>query len=395
MSASLYANALAPFLAEGERLRPAGGEVFDAHTHLGLDEDGRSLDLQTLLSQLDGAGASRACVFPLHDPERKPSYSVPNDRVLAWAGESGGRLIPFCRLDPAEAPVAEGERCLARGARGIKLHPRAQAFAFDGLEMDGIFTLAEEASVPILIHAGREMPPIADGLADLALRHPDVVLILAHGAICDQGILTSRLADHPGVLYDTSCFFPIDVIELFARVPAERIVFASDPPYGLTSSGLYLALRVAAHAGLDEQATSGVIGGTMAGLIDGRGLPPVSAPRGAVEITLQGRLARAYGYGSLAGPALFAGAIEQAQGMLDLAIAVCRDPDPGAAGEALDAIGAALLAARALLNTDGGARPALDLLFRAMARAATEPTSATAQPTRPARDALARAGQDA
>src|ERR1035441_2853995 len=25
-----------------------------------------------------------------------------------------------------------------------------------------------------------------------------------------------------GVLYDTSCFFPLDVIELFARVPAER-----------------------------------------------------------------------------------------------------------------------------------------------------------------------------
>jgi uncharacterized protein len=398
VSASLYADALAPFLAEGERLRPADAEVFDAHTHLGLDEDGRSLDLQTLLSQLDAAGARRACVFPLHDPKRKPSYSLPNDRVLEWAAESDGRLIPFCRLDPAEAPVAEGERCIANGARGIKLHPRAQAFAFDGPEMDGIFTLAEAASVPILIHAGRGMPPIADGLADLALRHPEVVLILAHGAICDQGILTSRLAGHPGVLYDTSCFFPFDVIELFARVPAERIVFASDPPYGLTSSGLYLALRVAAHAGLDEQATGGVVGGTIAGLVDGHGLPPVSAPRGAPDITLPGRLARAYGYGSLAGPALFAGAIEQAQGMLDLAIAVCRDPEPGAAGEALDAIGAALLAARALLDSDGGARPALDLLFRAMARAATERpehSSTTAPPTRPARGALAPAGQDA
>jgi hypothetical protein len=393
VSASIYANALAPFLNECEQLLPANAEVLDAHTHLGLDEDGRSLDLQTLLSQLDRAKARRACVFPLHDPERKPSYSVPNDRVLAWAAESDGRLIPFCRLDPAEAPVAEGERCIARGARGIKLHPRAQAFAFDGPEMDSIFTLAEEASVPILIHAGRGMPPIADGLADLALRHPDVVLILAHGAICDQGILTSRLAEHPGVLYDTSCFFPIDVIELFARVPAERIVFASDPPYGLPSSGLYLALRVAAHAGLDEQTARAVIGGTMAGLVDGRGLPPALPARGATEITLQGRLARAYGYGSLAGPALFAGAIEQAQGMLDLAIAVCRDPDPGSAGEALDAIGAALIAARALLDTDGGARPALDLLFRAVARAATESMSATAQPTRPAPDALARVGQ--
>jgi hypothetical protein len=395
VSASIYADALAPFLVEAEKLRPRDGEVFDAHTHLGLDEDGRSLDLETLLSQLDFAGARRACVFPLHDPERKPSYSVPNDRVLRWAGESEGRLIPFCRLDPAEAPVAEGERSIANGARGIKLHPRAQAFAFDGPEMDGIFTLAEEAGIPILIHAGRGMPPIADGLADLALRHPEVVLILAHGAICDQGILTSRLADHPGVLYDTSCFFPIDVIELFARVPAERIVFASDPPYGLSASGLYLALRVAAHVGLDTSAMQAVIGETMGALVDGRGLPPTSPPRGSGELTLPGRLARAYGYASLAGPALFAGATEQAQGMLDLAIAVCRDPDPDGSGEALDAIGAALIAARTLLDTDGGARPAIDLLFRAVARAATEPKSATEQPTRPAPDALARAGQGA
>ncbi len=349
--------------------------MIDAHTHLGLDEDGRSLDLNTLLSQLDDAGAHRACVFPLHDPERKPSYRLPNDRVLAWAGESDGRLTPFCRLDPAEEPVAEGERCIANGARGIKLHPRAQAFAFDSPEMNDIFTLAEEAKVPILIHAGRGMPPIADGLADLALRHPDTVLILAHGAICDQGILTSRLAGHPGVLYDTSCFFPIDVIELLARVPAERVVFASDPPYGLTSSGLYLALRVAAHAGLDDQALRGVIGETMAGLIDGRGLPPISVPRGTSEITMQGRLARAYGYASLAGPALFGGAIEQAQGMLDLAIAVCRDPEPGAAGEALETIGGALVASRALLDTEAGPRPAIDLLFRAVAHAATEPSA--------------------
>ncbi|MFZ1926010.1 MAG: amidohydrolase family protein, partial [Solirubrobacteraceae bacterium] len=313
-----------------------------------------------------------------------------------WAGESEGRLIPFCRLDPAEAPVAEGERCIAKGARGIKLHPRAQAFAFDSPEMEAIFKLASEANVPILIHAGRGMPPIADGLADLALRYPDAVLILAHGAICDQGILTSRLADHPGVLYDTSCFFPMDLIELFARVPSERIVFASDPPYGLTSSGLYLALRVAAHAGLDEQATSAVIGGTMAGLVDGHGLPPVSAPRGKHQITMQGRLARAYGYASLAGPAMFAGAVEQAQGMLDLAIAVCRDPDPGGVGEALDEIGAGLIAARALLESEENLRPALDLLFRAVARAATElSVSAPAiEPTTPpAQDGLARSVQ--
>ena len=279
MNDSLYADALAPFIAEVRRLRPADAEVVDAHTHLGLDEDGRSLTLTQLLSQLDAAGARRACVFPLHDPERKPAYSAPNDRVLASARESKDRLLGFCRLDPAEDPVAEGERCLAAGARGIKLHPRAQDFVFDGREMDDVFKLAEAADVPILIHAGRGLPPLAEGLVDLALRHPGAVLILAHGAICDQGILTSRLADHPGVLYDISCFFPLDVIELFARVPAERIVFASDPPYGLPATSLYMALRVAWQAGLDEACTRAVLGGTMAALLDGHGLPATAPPR--------------------------------------------------------------------------------------------------------------------
>ncbi|HXR28003.1 MAG TPA: amidohydrolase family protein [Solirubrobacteraceae bacterium] len=372
MNDSLYAEALAPFLAEVRDMRPGEAEVIDAHTHLGLDEDGRSLTLEQLLRQLDAAQAARACVFPLHDPERKPSYSLPNDRVIAWAGESEGRLVPFCRLDPAEDPLAECERCLAAGARGIKLHPRAQDFDFDGAEMNHVFGLAESAHVPLLIHAGRGLPPLADGLVELALRHPGAVLILAHGAICDQGILTTRLADHPGVLYDISCFFPIDVIELFARVPAERIVFASDPPYGLPATTLYMALRVARQAGLDDAATKAMLGGTMAGLLDGGGLPAATAPRRGPRITLAGRLARVYGYASLVGPALFTGVREQARAMLEMAIASCRDPDPGAEGEALAVIGAALEAASALLESEDGLRPAIDLVYRSIVRAATE-----------------------
>jgi hypothetical protein len=344
VSSSIYVDALAPFLKETQRLLPSDAEVFDAHTHLGLDEDGRSLTLAQLLALLDDAGARRACVFPLHDPERQPAYSTPNDRVLAWASESEGRLVPFCRLDPSEGALAEAERCLAEGARGIKLHPRAQDFVFDGPEMREVFALAEGAQVPILIHAGRGLPPLADGLADLALRHPGAVLILAHGAICDQGILTSRLAGHPGVLYDISCFFPIDVIELFARVPAERIVFASDPPYGLPATSLYMALRIAAQAGLDEGAVRGVLGGTMAALVDGHELPPVTAP----------------------------GVIDQAQAMLSMAIAACRDPEPEEMGDALETIGAAFTAAGTLLDTENGIGPAIDLVFRAIVRAATE-----------------------
>jgi uncharacterized protein len=369
---SIYAEALAPFIAETAALRPKDAEAIDAHTHLGLDEDGRSLTLEQLLGQLDAAEARRACVFPLHDPERSPAYSLPNDRVRQWASESDGRLVPFCRLDPAEGPLAEAERSLAAGAKGIKLHPRAQGFTFDGGDLDDVFKLAEEARVPVLIHAGRGLPPLADGLANLALQYPGAALILAHGAICDQGILSTRLADHPAVLYDMSCFFPLDVIELFARVPAERVVFASDPPYGLPATTLYMALRVAAQAGLDEATTRLVLGGTMAALIDGEELPAVTPPRRGPTVTVSGRLMRAYGYASLVGPALFTGVAEQAVAMLEMAIAACRDPDPGDDGEALETIGRALQAAATVAVEEDGVRPAIDLVYRAIVLAATQ-----------------------
>src|SRR4029078_5795552 len=101
--------------------------------------------------------------------------------------------------------------------------------------------------VPIRSSGGRGMPPM-DPLAELALRFPEVTLVLAHAGIAGQGMFASKLADHPSVLYDTSAFAAIDVVELFARVPAERIVFASDSPYGQPLPDLYLAMRAAARA---------------------------------------------------------------------------------------------------------------------------------------------------
>jgi len=162
------------------------------------------------------------------------------------------------------------------------------------------------------------------------------------------------------------------VIELFARVPAERIVFASDPPYGQPATTLYMALRVASQARLDEATTRALLGGTMAALIDGQPLPQVGRARRGPSIELSGRLARVYGYASLIGPALFAGAVEQAGGMLDMAIAACRDPQPDGVGEALEVIGGALGAAKVLLQEQDGVRPAIDLVYRSIVRAATE-----------------------
>ena len=104
----------------------------------------------------------------------------------------------------------------------------------------------------------------------------------------------------------------------------------------------------------------------------GEGLPAPSAPLRGASITLSGRLARVYGYASLVGPALFSGIADQALAMLDMAVAACRDPDPGEDGEAMEMIGAALTAAGKLMAEEGGVRPAIDLVYRSIVRAATE-----------------------
>jgi hypothetical protein len=369
--------AFAPFAEELDRLRPPGAAVLDAHTHLGQDEDGQRLTPEALIDFLDEAGpGTKACAFPLHDPDRSPSYRRPNDRVLAWARESGGRIIPYCRLDPADHPVSEAERCLALGARGIKLHPRAQAFTFTDPAIEAIFAVARDARVPILVHAGRGMAPM-DALAAVALRNPEVTLVLAHAAIAGQGMFAETLAEHPAVLYDTSCFSSLDVVELFARVPAERIVFASDAPYGHPFTSLFQALRVSALAGLDSEDRKLVVGGTMAAVLNGESLPAARPPRLDAVRPASGSLLRAGAYLLMAaGLALSGGGPPDSARMLPyiaLSRCVCRDPAPGPAGPALARIDNAMRAAEHLIAKGGPqSLAAVGLVHAAAVVAATE-----------------------
>jgi hypothetical protein len=106
--------------------------------------------------------------------------------------------------------------------------------------------------------------------------------------------------------------------------------------------------------------------------LSGEDLPPVTAPRAPERITLSGRLARVYGYASLTGPALFSGLAEQAQAMLEMALAACRDPRPGADRHALEMIAAALDCARELGRGADGTAGALNLIYCSMVCAATE-----------------------
>src|SRR5579871_689000 len=106
---------------ELRRLLPEGADIFDAHLHLGHDIDGMVGDEHALAEVMAQYGISRAFVFCLDEPDRHPGFRAANDRTLAFAERSNGRLVPFVRLDLNESPIEEARRCLDASARGIKL----------------------------------------------------------------------------------------------------------------------------------------------------------------------------------------------------------------------------------------------------------------------------------
>ncbi len=335
-----------------ERVRaglPAGLDIYDAHTHLGHDIDGMAGVYDELIGGMDKYGVSRANMFCLDEPERGPRFSAGNDRTLEFAARSEGRLVPFVRLDLNEEPVEEAVRCLDLGARGIKLHPRAQKFLPNDERLIPVFALAAERGVPILIHAGRGLPPIAAGLEKLVDDHPGTQLILAHAGIADLANLAHRFSGKRGVFFDTSVWSAIDLLGLLRLVPPEQIVYASDYPYGQQPGSLLLAMRVAQVVGLDERQIRDLFAGNANRIADGEQPLEPSQPQGIETLAQPLAQARIHQYLSMALPLLFTGQ-QDGFGALGLALNATEEPN-GHHREELDEIRELLVAARDLWAT--------------------------------------------
>ncbi|HZT92146.1 MAG TPA: amidohydrolase family protein [Gaiellaceae bacterium] len=305
-------------------LVPAGADIFDVHTHLGHDIDGMVGDYDQLEDSMRRFGISRAFVFCLDEPDRHPAFGKANDRTLAFAARSGGRLIPFVRLDLNESPLEEARRCLDAGARGIKLHPRAQRFTATDERLGPVFELAAERRVPILIHGGRGLPPIAEGLRALVDRYPQATLIIAHAGIADLAALARCMAGRKGVLFDTSTWSPVDLLDFYRQVPPEQVVYASDYPYGQQPGSLLIALKTARFAGYSEAQLRALLGETANALADGRDLPEPTQPIGPERYVQPMQFARIHQYLSMTTPLLWARQPDTA-GMLGLAINTCGE----------------------------------------------------------------------
>jgi uncharacterized protein len=339
---------VAAYDAELEALIPDGAELFDAHVHVGRDIDGFVAPYDELVSFLRRYGVRRAFAFCMDEPDREPAFRAPNDRTLAAAERSEGLLVPFVRLDLSEEPIEEARRCLDRGARGIKLHPRAQGFLLNDERLAPVFELAAERRVPILIHGGRGLPPIADNLGRLVDAYPEAQLIIAHGGIADLAALSETFGGRSGVFFDTSVWSPIDLLDMWNRVAPEQVLYASDFPYGQQPGSLFIALRTARLAGLSDDQLLDMLGRSAGRIADGEPALPLSQPGRNGTLAQPISLARIHNYLAMATPLLWTRQTDSI-GVLGLALNACAERDGHA--EERERIAELLSCARELWRT--------------------------------------------
>lgn len=206
-----------------------------------------------------------------------------NDALIAAGRNSGGKIVPFCTVQPRAGAAAarEVERCAAAGCRGVgELYPDGQAFTVDDLaDVGPLLEVCRALQLPILIHAsepvghsyrgkGGTTPERLYGLLRLAA---DVPLILAHcgGGFAFYELMPEVAALTEQVYYDTAAaaylYRPAAVARLHDLAPG-RVLFGSD--YRLLSQRRML--RYVREAGLPPEALAAVRGGNAARLL---GLP--------------------------------------------------------------------------------------------------------------------------
>ena len=250
--------------ASGCRLSPAITESqnFQALSKLlRLSERAKTIDesyVLALAEHLQRSGLQKGlilaqdAVYDQHgDPDwaRTPFY-VPNDYLFEIVARYPQWMLPCISINPdRKDALAELERCVAKGARALKIHPPIQGVDLADKKHTRFFQRCAALKTVVLVHTGHEhSSPIIDvGLAnprklELALDQGCTV-VACHCGTGRQADLPDMLPDflnmtrqYPNLWGDTSVLGGFgrarDFLRLLDDKPAcERLLHGSDFPF--------------------------------------------------------------------------------------------------------------------------------------------------------------------
>lgn len=194
---------------------------------------------------------TRAVVFG--GKARLAGIWVDDRHIAGHVAQAPGDLIGFLSVDPTqpgwEDELRHGHEEL--GLRGIKLLPMYAGFKACDPELDPLWSYAARHGLPVLLHAGttfiRQAPlecTFPRLVEPVALRHPEVKIILAHLGHPWEGECVVTIRKHPNVYADISAlhYRPFQLYHSLMLAQEygvwHKLLFGSDFPFTTVNASI-------------------------------------------------------------------------------------------------------------------------------------------------------------
>jgi hypothetical protein len=177
-----------------------------------------------------------------------------DDRYVAdYVAAHPDTLIGFLSVDPTqegwEREMEAGHQEL--GLRGIKLMPMYAGFRPDDSSLDPLWRYASKHQLPVLLHTGTTFISQAPlectlprHLDPVAIRHPDVKIIMAHLGHPYEGECVVTIRKHPNVYADISAlhYRPFQLYHSLMLTQEygvwNKLLFGSDYPFTTVNASI-------------------------------------------------------------------------------------------------------------------------------------------------------------
>ncbi len=241
--------------------------IVDCHCHVGIGHDYQQ-SLNQQLKEMDEFEIDQAVICTV-DRYIAVENHLGNDFILSAIKMYPNRFYAFATANPwyGEKAVDELKRAINEGAQGIKLHPSLQGFLLCDNLVYPILEFAREVNVPIYFHTGTPAYSQPMHVAELALRFPEVNLIMGHMGSTDfwiDAVPAAQLAQN--IYVDTSWSLPDKIRHAIESLGVDRVLFGSDSPL----STYHVEMGCINATSLDENEKAMLMGNNLLRLIGER-----------------------------------------------------------------------------------------------------------------------------
>ncbi|MGZ4815465.1 MAG: amidohydrolase family protein [Terriglobales bacterium] len=230
-----------------QMVKPAAMEVMRKKRPNFAELEEYSREPKKFLAYLDRCGIDRAVLINYPAPETLGFTADVNEWIVDYCKADPNRLLPCGGVHPRFSKDVRGdvEKLIHSGIQLIKVHPPHQliypnAYLTDCKPLAGVYALAEQHGIPVMIHTGTSVFPDARSkfgdpiyLDDVAIDFPKLKILMAHGGRplwMDTAFFLIRR--HNNMFLDISGIPPKRLLEYFPRLEeiADKTLFGTDWP---------------------------------------------------------------------------------------------------------------------------------------------------------------------